>query len=79
LIVAQQRGPTETAKRQKDLIQARELIDVYLETDETALQDHLDEARGRGKALKSAITASLKQIGRDARQGHLPLPIGAGR
>lgn len=78
LIVAQQRGSTDTAKKQKDLQQARELIDVFLETDENALQDHLDDARGRGKAWKFAITASLKEIGRDARQGRLPLPIKVG-
>ena len=75
LIVAQQRGSTELAKRQKDLRQASELIDALIETDEAALQDSLDEARDRGKGWRSAINASLKEIGRDARQGHLPLPV----
>lgn len=74
LIVAQQRKTTEVAKKQKDLRQARELIDILLETDETALQDCLDEARDRGRSWKTAINASLKEIGRAARQGRLPLP-----
>jgi hypothetical protein len=74
LIVAQQRGKAELAKKQKDLRQARELLDIFLETDEAALQDALDEARDRGKAWKGAINASLKAIGREARQGKLPLP-----
>ena len=75
LIVAQERKPTQTAKRRKDLMQAREIIDIFLETDEAALQDELDSARARGRAWKSAINASLKEIGRDTRQGRLPLPM----
>lgn len=74
LIVAQRRKPTETAKKQKDLRQALELIDIHLKTDEAALQEALDEARARGKAWQTAINASLKEIGRAARQGQLPLP-----
>ena len=74
LIVAQQRGPTELSKKQKDLQQAKELLDILIETDENALQDQLDEARDRGRSWKSAVNASLKEIGREARQGKLPLP-----
>lgn len=74
LLVAQRRKPTETAKKQKDLRQARELIDIYLQIDEGALQDELDAARSAGRAWQSAINASLKEIGRAARQGRLPLP-----
>ena len=77
LIVAQQRKPTDLAKKQKDLRQAKELLDVFLETDENGLQDCLDEARDRGRSWKAAINASLKEIGRDARQGRLPLPVAA--
>lgn len=76
LIVAQQRRQAQTAKKQKDLLQAQELIDILLETDEVALLDTLDGVRARGAAWKSAINASLKQIGREARQGRLPLPAG---
>jgi hypothetical protein len=75
LIVAQRRAHAEVAKKQKDLRQARELIDIFLETDESALQDALDEARARGKGWQRAINASLREIGRAARQGRLPLPL----
>jgi len=75
LLVAQRRGTAD--KRQKDLRQAQELIDIFLKTDEVALQGTLDEARGRGKAWKTAINASLREIGREARQGLLPLPVEA--
>jgi hypothetical protein len=74
LLVAQRRKPTEVAKKQKDLRQARELIDIYLQIDEASLQDELDAARSTGKSWQSAINASLKEIGRAARQGSLPLP-----
>ena len=75
LLVAQRRKSTEVAKKQKDLRQALELIDIYLQIDETALQNELDAARSTGKSWQTAINASLKEIGRAARQGHLPLPI----
>jgi hypothetical protein len=75
LLVAQERGRTELAKRQKDLRQARELMDILIDTDEASFQDSLDEARERGRSWKSAINSSLKEIGRDARQGRLPLPV----
>jgi len=77
LLVAQHRGPTERAKRQKDLRQARELLDILIEIDEATFQDSLDDARARGKSWKTAINASLREMGRDARQGHLPLPTKA--
>lgn len=79
LLVAQRRKSSEVAKRQKDLRQARELIDIYLQIDEGALQDELDTARSAGKSWQSAINASLKEIGRDARQGRLPLPVKSAR
>ena len=73
LIVAQRR--TASGKKPKDLMQARELIDYYLETDEASLQEALDDARSRGKSWRTAINASLREIGREARQGKLPLPL----
>lgn len=76
LIVAQRRRVTEIAKKQKDLRQAQELIDILLASDDAALLDALDDARGRGKAWRSAINASLKAIGREARQRALPFPAG---
>lgn len=74
LLVAQRRKTTESGKRQKDLRQALELIDIYLQVDEGELQAQLDDARSRGKSWQTAINASLKEIGRAARQGELPLP-----
>ena len=50
-------------------------MDVLIENDDASFQDSLDAARGRGKSWKTAINASLKEIGRDARQGRLPLPV----
>ena len=75
LLVAQERRGTTLAKRQKDLNQARDLIDVYLEIDSESLQDVLDDARKRGAGWKKNINASLRDIGRDDRQGYLPLPV----
>jgi hypothetical protein len=77
LLVAQRRKQTEAGKKQKDLRQALELIDIHLAIDEAALQIELDEARARGRAWQTAINASLKEIGRAARQGQLPLPVRA--
>jgi hypothetical protein len=71
LLVAQRRDTAE--KKRKDLRQAQELIDIFLETDEASLQEALDSARDRGRAWKTAINASLREIGREARQGRLPL------
>ena len=72
LLVAQRRKTAD--KKQKDLRQAQELIDIFLETDAASLQDTLDDARARGKSWKAAINASLREIGREARQGAPPLP-----
>src|SRR5262245_11009156 len=75
LLVAQRSGTAD--KKLKDLRRAQELIDIFLETDERALQDTLDEAQDRGKSWRTAINSSLRQIGREARQGALPLPLEA--
>lgn len=74
--VAQRRK--ELSKRAKDLQQAKELIDIFLETDNAALQEVLDDARNRGKAWKTAVNSSLREMGRDARLGRLPLPLRQG-
>ena len=73
LLIAQERRGRFSAKKKKDLDQAHDLLDIFLATDDVSLQDALDEARSRGRSWKSAINASLKEIGRDARQGRLPL------
>ena len=74
LIVAQQRAPASIAKKRKDLAQARELIDIFIETDPDAVQDTLDDARARGRSWKTAINASLTELGRQVKQGQLPVP-----
>lgn len=79
LLVAQERRKTEFAKKQKDLRQAKELIGALIESDEASFQDNLDEVRDRGKSWKSAINASLTEVGLEARQGRLPLPVKAER
>ncbi len=75
LIVAQRRKPTARAKKQKDLRQAQELIDILLETDESTLQSELDGARKRGKSWKMQINASLREMDRDVRQGRPPIVV----
>jgi hypothetical protein len=75
LLIAQERRGKFAAKKQKDLDQARDLIDIFLATNDLELQDALDDARSRGRAWQTAINASLREIGRVARQGELPLPV----
>ena len=75
LIVAQRRPRNQAAKRRKDLQQAKELIDILLESDEALLQDTLDEARDKGRTWKSLVNASLRELKRDVRQGRLPVPV----
>lgn len=75
LIVAQQRDVTALAKRQKDLRQASDLIEILREADGASMQDELDAARARGRAWKSAINASLRELGRGGRQGQAPVAM----
>jgi hypothetical protein len=75
LLVAQERRGRFLPKKTKDLAQARDLIDIFLETDTASLADVLDDVRSRGPKWKANISASLRELGRDARQGHLPLPM----
>ncbi len=75
LLIAQERSGRFLAKKPKDLAQARDLIDIFIETDSSALEEVLDEARQRGPKWKRNINASLREIGRESRQGRLPLPV----
>lgn len=75
LLIAQERSGRFLPKKPKDLAQARDLIDIFLETDSSALEEVLDEARGRGPKWKKNINASLREIGRETRQSRLPLPV----
>jgi hypothetical protein len=72
LLIAQQRK-ANAPKRNKDLKQAKDLIDVFLETDSDAFEDELKDARGRGPSWKKNIDTSLSEIKKQARQGTLAL------
>jgi hypothetical protein len=73
LLIAQQRR-TNAPKRNKDLKQAKDLIDVFLETDSDRFEDELQDARSRGPSWKKNIDASLREIQKQTRQGRLALP-----
>ena len=77
MLIAQERRGLTQAKKQKDLSQARELFDIFLETDSRRLEDALEVARSRGPSWKKNINASLKEIDRTVRRTRLPilLPI----
>lgn len=75
LLIAQERHGRFSSKKPKDLMQAADLLDIGLETDAASLLDALDDARARGKSWRSNINASLEAIGRETRQGRLPVKI----
>jgi hypothetical protein len=63
LIVAQLRK-LDNGKRDKDLLQARSLMQAFDETDPDALEDALEDARSRGPKWKGHVDAGLRLIGR---------------
>ena len=69
LLVAQERRGNFSIKRNKDLMQAGDLFDIFLETDSDALEDALEAARRRGPAWKKHINSSLRELGRDLATG----------
>lgn len=74
LLVAQQRPLQFAAKRRKDLVQARELLGIFLQTDADELETTLDDARARGRKWSGAINKSLIEIGWIAQRSGPPLP-----
>jgi hypothetical protein len=64
LIVAQLRQDA-SAKRGKDLLQARELITALHINHPGAVEDALEIARQRGRKWKAAVDRSLREIGLD--------------
>jgi hypothetical protein len=76
LLIAQERSGRFVAKKPKDLAQATDLIDIFLDTDSVTLERALEAARRRGRRWARNINTSLREIGREARQGRLPLAIG---
>ncbi len=72
MLIAQERKAM-SVKRNKDLMQARELADIFLKIDSAAFEDALEEARARGPKWKRNIDASLREMKRDVRQGSFAL------
>jgi hypothetical protein len=72
LLIAHERR-SGSPKRAKDLRQARDLLDIFSETDQASFEDALEEARDRGPKWKRNIDASLREIRRDVRQARLSL------
>jgi hypothetical protein len=70
LLIAQERR-TQSAKRTKDLKQAKDLIDVLRETDSLSLEEALQDARARGPKWRRNIDASLRETGHEIRQMRL--------
>jgi hypothetical protein len=63
LIVAQKRRPDELAKRGKDSLQAKALIEALSETDPSALQDAIEDASAQAaKGWHQPILRSLKEL-----------------
>jgi len=62
-------------KRNKDLKQAGDLIDVFLATDSAAFEDELAAARARGPSWRKNIDASLRELRMEFRQGSLALTL----
>jgi hypothetical protein len=62
LIIAQKRGPG-SVKKQKDLDQAKALIEALKQTDPFAVEDVLEDARSRGEGWRDRIDRSLQQLG----------------
>src|SRR5437588_719145 len=65
LIVAQVRA-TASAKRRKDLVPAKELIEVLSVSEPHAIDDAIANARTRGAKWKTNIDRSLKELGLDS-------------
>jgi hypothetical protein len=61
LLIAQERKLL-APKRAKDLRQARDLIDVFMQTSSAAFEDALEEAKNRGPSWRKNINASLRDI-----------------
>jgi hypothetical protein len=73
LLIAQERSGRFVSKKPKDLAQATDLIDIFLDTDNVMLETALNATRRRGRRWARNINASLREIGREARRGRLPL------
>lgn len=70
LLIAQERK-AQSVKRTKDLKQAKDLIDVFMETDSATFEDVLEEAKARGPKWKRNIDASMRDTQLNVRQTRL--------
>ena len=71
LIAPERKG---NVKHNKDLAQARDLIDVFLETDREGFEGELSAARNRGPSWRQNIDASLRELKFELKQGALSSP-----
>jgi hypothetical protein len=69
LLIAQERRGG--VKRNKDLVQARDLIDVFMATSPTSFEEDLGRARARGPSWRRNIDASLREIELEFKQSRL--------
>jgi hypothetical protein len=74
LLIAPERNSRFSIKAAKDLQQAADLIDIFLETDPDLLLDELEAVRARGPRWRRNVNASLVKLGRVAAKGKLPMP-----
>ena len=70
LLIAQERK-SGLPKRTKDLQQANDLIDVFLNSNRDEFVEELRKVRARGPSWRTNIDASLRELRRDVRLGHL--------
>lgn len=73
LLVAQERRGKFALKKQKDLSQALDLIDIFLEIDADGWEDELARARKKGRSWRRNIDASLVEIRRADRKAGFKL------
>lgn len=69
LLIAQERKGG--VKRNKDLAQARDLIDVFVAADATSFEEQLGRARARGPSWRRNIDASLREMKLELKQHRL--------
>jgi hypothetical protein len=63
LIVSQRRSPIEAAKKRKDLLQARQLLDLLLEDDPDSLRSAYKDLSGRGQKWRAYFKKGLGALG----------------
>ena len=62
LLIAPERSERSAIKRRKDLVQAKEIIAIAMETDRVAWEEVLSAVRRRGPKWRCNVDASLREI-----------------